>query len=77
MFLIIIGMTIYAVAIPIANQIVELICTAIDCLKLKLHCNIAKSQKEIEQLSVDENTVSHSIGFQIPAEEEFYDEDDE
>ena len=44
---------------------------------MKLHCNIAKSQKEIEQLSFDENIVSHSIGFQMPTEEEFYDEDDE
>ena len=70
-------MAIYAVAIPVVGQVVELICTAIECLKMKLHCNIAKSQKEIEQLSVDENTVSHSIGFQIPTEEEFYDEDDE
>lgn len=70
-------MVIYAIAIPIANQIADLVCTAIDYLKMKLHCKIAKLQKEIEQLSVDENIVSHSIGFQIPAEEEFYDEDDE
>lgn len=78
MFLgVLIGIFIYMVGIPITGQIVELICTSIECLKMKLTEKIAKSQKNIEELSINENSVSYPIGFQMPTEEEEnYDEDE-
>lgn len=78
MFLgIIFGIILYAVAIPIIGQGVELVCTIIEYAKMKFHYKIAKIQKEIEKISVDENIVSYPIGFQMSSEEEYYDEEDD
>lgn len=75
LFLALIGIVVYIAIIPIIEQTTKLICTAIECLLSKMYLQIAKSQKDIDEIQGKEQTVSYPIGFQMPEEEEIYEDE--
>lgn len=78
MFLsVILGMAISTIALPIIGQLVDLICSAIGIAQLKIQKKIVLLQSEIEELSCEESCATSPIGFQIPTEEDFIDDDND
>ena len=68
-------MAIYAIAIPIIEQLVDLICSAIAVLQLKISKKAAILQNEIESITPSEGGDCAPIGFMLPTEEDFDNEE--
>ena len=71
----ILGMVTIVVAMPIMEQIAEIICGSLEILKDKNIKKILKINKEIEDLQIQLEPINtNCIGFEIPSQDN-YDED--
>ena len=71
----ILGMVTIVVAMPIMEQIAEIICGSLEILKGKNTKKILKINKEIEDLQIQLEPINtNCIGFEIPSQDN-YDED--
>ena len=71
----ILGMVTIVVAMPIMEQIAEIICGSLEILKGKNIKKILKINKEIEDLQIQLEPINtNCIGFEIPSQDN-YDED--
>ena len=75
----ILGMVTIVVAMPIMEQIAEIICGSLEILKGKNTKKILKINKEIEDLQIQleplEPINTNCIGFEVPNQEEYYEDD--
>ena len=71
----ILGMVTIVVAMPIMEQIAEIICGSLEILKDKNIKKILKINKEIEDLQIQLEPINtNCIGFEVPSQDN-YDED--
>lgn len=72
----ILGMVTIVVAMPIMEQIAEIICGSLEILKGKNTKKVMQINKEIEDLQMQLEPINtNCIGFEVPNQEEY--EDDE
>ena len=70
------GMMIVILAIPIIEQITEIVCGSLEVLKGKNTKKVMQINKEIEDLQMQLEPINtNCIGFKVPNQEEY--EDDE
>lgn len=73
------GMLFYIIAIPVIESIVSLIETALKAKEYQISVKIAEYTSEIAKIQSDEEDISaaSAIGFAMPEEIEYYEEDDD
>ena len=65
------------IAIPLIEELMTVVNTWIQVLLLKPNKIVINGNKELSELQVDEEPIeTHCIGFQIPSEDDYEDEDD-
>lgn len=65
------------IAIPLIEELMTVVNTWIQVLLLKPNKIVIKGNKELSELQGDEEPIeTHCIGFQIPSEDDYEDEDD-
>lgn len=65
------------IAIPLIEELMTVVNTWIQVLLLKPNKVVIKGNKELSELQGDEEPIeTHCIGFQIPSEDDYEDEDD-
>ena len=73
----IIGIFFIILVLPLVENISELLCLIIENCKCYFAKNIAKMNKDIEELSNEDLYSTNAIGFEIPSNIEEYLDDDE
>ena len=69
-------MIIVILAIPIIEQITEIVCDGLEVLKGKNTKKVMQINKEIEDLQMQLEPINtNCIGFKVPNQEEYYDDD--
>lgn len=72
----ILGMVTIVVAMPIMEQIAEIICGSLEVLKGKNTKKVMQINKEIEDLQMQLEPINtNCIGFEVPNQEEYYEDD--
>ena len=72
----ILGMIIVILAIPIIEQITEIVCDGLEVLKGKNTKKVMQINKEIEDLQMQLEPINtNCIGFKVPNQEEYYEDD--
>ena len=72
----ILGMIIVILAIPIIEQITEIVCGGLEVLKGKNTKKVMQINKEIEDLQMQLEPINtNCIGFEVPNQEEYYEDD--
>lgn len=72
----ILGMIIVILAIPIIEQITEIVCGGLEVLKGKNTKKVMQINKEIEDLQMQLEPINtNCIGFKVPNQEEYYEDD--
>lgn len=72
----ILGMVTIVVAIPIIEQITEIVCGGLEVLKGKNTKKVMQINKEIEDLQMQLEPINtNCIGFKVPNQEEYYEDD--
>jgi hypothetical protein len=70
------GMMTVILAIPIIEQITEIICGGLEVLKGKNTKKVMQINKEIEDLQMQLEPINtNCIGFKVPNQEEYYEDD--
>ena len=65
------------IVIPLIEELMTVVNTWIQVLLLKPNKIVIKGNKELSELQGDEEPIeTHCIGFQIPSEDDYEDEDD-
>lgn len=70
------GIVFIQYGIPLGDAIIELIVTALECVKGKLGLSIASANKKIQNLSKSGSIESRLIGFQVDSDEEEVDDEE-
>ena len=74
----ILGMMTVILAIPIIEQITEIVCGGLEVLKGKNTKKVMQINKEIEDLQMQLEPINtNCIGFEVPNQEEYYEDDRE
>ena len=72
----ILGMMTVILAIPIIEQITEIVCGGLEVLKGKNTKKVMQINKEIEDLQMQLEPINtNCIGFKVPNQEEYYEDD--
>ena len=72
----ILGMITALVALPIIDEVVEIICSFLEILKGKNTKKVMQINKEIEDLQMQLEPINtNCIGFEVPNQEEYYEDD--
>ena len=72
----ILGMITVILAIPIIEQITEIVCGGLEVLKGKNTKKVMQINKEIEDLQMQLEPINtNCIGFKVPNQEEYYEDD--
>lgn len=72
----ILGMVTIVVAMPIIEQITEIVCGGLEVLKGKNTKKVMQINKEIEDLQMQLEPINtNCIGFKVPNQEEYYEDD--
>ena len=72
----ILGMMTVILAIPIIEQITEIVCGGLEVLKGKNTKKVIQINKEIEDLQMQLEPINtNCIGFKVPNQEEYYEDD--
>ena len=72
----ILGMITVILAIPIIEQITEIVCGGLEVLKGKSTKKVMQINKEIEDLQMQLEPINtNCIGFEVPNQEEYYEDD--
>ena len=72
----ILGMMTVILAIPIIEQITEIVCGGLEVLKGKNTKKVMQINKEIEDLQMQLEPINtNCIGFEVPNQEEYYEDD--
>lgn len=72
----ILGIVTIVVAIPIIEQITEIVCGGLEVLKGKNTKKVMQINKEIEDLQMQLEPINtNCIGFKVPNQEEYYEDD--
>lgn len=72
------GVIFYVIGIPIIESLAETITTLLEIPKGKVSVPVLKLNKELKNIQGDEEPVNTNvIGFEIPSEVDYYDEDDD
>ena len=72
----ILGMMTVILAIPIIEQITEIVCGSLEVLKGKNTKKVMQINKEIEDLQMQLEPINtNCIGFKVPNQEEYYEDD--
>ena len=72
----ILGMMTIILAIPIIEQITEIVCGGLEVLKGKNTKKVMQINKEIEDLQMQLEPINtNCIGFKVPNQEEYYEDD--
>lgn len=72
----ILGMITVILAIPIIEQITEIVCGGLEVLKGKNTKKVMQINKEIEDLQMQLEPINtNCIGFEVPNQEEYYEDD--
>ena len=72
----ILGMMTVILAIPIIEQITEIVCGGLEALKGKNTKKVMQINKEIEDLQMQLEPINtNCIGFEVPNQEEYYEDD--
>lgn len=72
----ILGMMTVILAIPIIEQITEIVCGGLEVLKGKNTKKVMQINKEIEDLQMQLEPINtNCIGFKAPNQEEYYEDD--
>ena len=72
----ILGMVTIVVAMPIMEQITEIVCGGLEVLKGKNTKKVMQINKEIEDLQMQLEPINtNCIGFEVPNQEEYYEDD--
>lgn len=70
------GMMTVILAIPIIEQITEIVCGGLEVLKEKNTKKVMQINKEIEDLQMQLEPINtNCIGFKVPNQEEYYEDD--
>ena len=70
------GMMTIILAIPIIEQITEIVCGGLEVLKGKNTKKVMQINKEIEDLQMQLEPINtNCIGFKVPNQEEYYEDD--
>ena len=70
------GMMTVILAIPIIEQITEIVCGCLEVLKGKNTKKVMQINKEIEDLQMQLEPINtNCIGFEVPNQEEYYEDD--
>lgn len=70
------GMMTVILAIPIIEQITEIVCGGLEVLKGKNTKKVMQINKEIEDLQMQLEPINtNCIGFKVPNQEEYYEDD--
>ena len=70
------GMMTVILAIPIIEQITEIVCGGLEVLKGKNTKKVMQINKEIEDLQMQLEPINtNCIGFEVPNQEEYYEDD--
>ena len=70
------GMMTVVLAIPIIEQITEIVCGGLEVLKGKNTKKVMQINKEIEDLQMQLEPINtNCIGFKVPNQEEYYEDD--
>ena len=70
------GMMTVILAIPIIEQITEIVCGSLEVLKGKNTKKVMQINKEIEDLQMQLEPINtNCIGFEVPNQEEYYEDD--
>ena len=70
------GMMTVILAIPIIEQITEIVCGSLEVLKGKNTKKVMQINKEIEDLQMQLEPINtNCIGFKVPNQEEYYEDD--
>jgi hypothetical protein len=70
------GMMTVILAIPIIEQITEIVCGGLEVLKGKNAKKVMQINKEIEDLQMQLEPINtNCIGFKVPNQEEYYEDD--
>lgn len=72
----VLGMMTVILAIPIIEQITEIVCGGLEVLKGKNTKKVMQINKEIEDLQMQLEPINtNCIGFKVPNQEEYYEDD--
>lgn len=73
----ILGMFFYMLIIPFFESLITLIATAMEKPKGKMSVDIAKYNAELTKIAHEDEGGGCAIGFQLPDEIEYYDDEEE
>jgi hypothetical protein len=72
------GMVFYIVIIPIVESVAETLTTLLEIPKGKASAPVLKLNKELQKLQADQEEINTvAMGFQIPSDEDFDEDDDD